>query len=150
MIQLKLALYILATVQATFTYATAIAWSKSYEPITSNRMATVARAVTYDEYGEPISTEATGCVQIHCGASHNTVPDFKTYYELTLEHNGKLLLYLMGTKDQRQTDNTLKWSGMTDSNGNKWGVRMTGDCGRVEYSKPVPNSSFSLRLLESL
>ena len=127
--------YILAALHAALTFSRSIPWPRVYDPTELGGKAMIARAVTYDEYGEPISTEATGCVQVHCGASRNTVPDFKTYYEITLSHNGQVLLYLVGTNDQKQTDKTIKWSGASDLSGNKWGVRMTGDCGKIEYSK---------------
>jgi hypothetical protein len=137
--------------------AVTVSWPRGYNPTQQEQDKAVARAeeladrnssplqTSSDQQLSPLSTlskraSSSGCVQAHCGAAKNTVPDYKTYYEFTIWHNGQLTHYLMGASSQFKPSGQMEWAGVRDPSGNQWGFRMSGDCGRLEYLNTIQSS----------
>ncbi|KAL2068321.1 hypothetical protein VTL71DRAFT_16419 [Oculimacula yallundae] len=75
----------------------------------------------------------SGCVQAHCGGVKGTTGDsWKTFYEITVEHNGRLIFHLIASSSTKR-----EWHGIRDPNGNQWGLEMKGDCVSLNYLNTI-------------
>ncbi|PVH84816.1 hypothetical protein DL98DRAFT_584358 [Cadophora sp. DSE1049] len=92
-----------------------VIWPTGYIPteaeaaFAANRSAIVAR-------GEEVKGALLdhvlplGCVQAHCGSVKGTTAEiWKTFYEITVEHNGRLMFHLLASSSSKR-----KWDGIRD------------------------------------
>ena len=53
-------------------------------------------------------------------------------YEITVEHNGRLMFHLLATSNSKR-----KWDGIYDPSGNQWGLEMFGNCDALNYLNTI-------------
>lgn len=102
---------------------------------TTNAMVLDTKMMAHDNSTIEARSTHSGCVQAHCFAvSDIGVADaVGDAVNVQVHVNGIYTFELIGAKRFSTDSNVWQWNQVTDHNGKKWDIKMTGFCGHLSY-----------------